>query len=267
MRKIFTIGIIFLFFLSVSQANASYRVSANAVIFSNSTKVKRYYGKNVHRRVRAASTIKVMTALLVLEHLSLDKSVRVSYKATLPQPSKIHVKVGEQYKVRDLLDALLIESANDAAVVLAEAVAGSESKFVQMMNARAKELGAKRTKFINANGLPMGKSTQYSTAYDMFLIFNEALTHPFFREAIKKKSMVIYSSQGRKIVLDTHNQGLFKGWKRNIYGKTGWTVRAKQCFVGYVMKGNDICVISLYGATNRWEDIRYIISRYGGIPL
>ena len=83
-----------------------------------------------------------MTALLVLEKLSLNDYVTVSKRATYPQPTKIYVKPGEQYKVKDLLYAILLKSANDASVVLAEAVAGSEWKFVKMMNRRAKKLGA-----------------------------------------------------------------------------------------------------------------------------
>ena len=267
MRRVCILGLL-LVFVPVSAAFPSgYHVSAASAMFSNSTKVKRYYGKHVHRRIRPASTVKVMTALLVLENLPLNKVVTVSRKGTLPEPSKIYAREGEHYRVRDLLYALLIESANDAAVILAEAVAGSEEDFVRMMNRRARQLGAWRTKFINANGLPIGRRGPYSTAYDMYLIFREAFKHSFFRHAIRMKSRTIRSLAGRRIRLDSHNQILFKGWKRNVYGKTGWTIRAKQCFLGYIMKGNDLCIISLYGATHRWQDIRYIISRYGGISL
>lgn len=241
-------------------------VSANSAIFSNSTKVVRYYGKDVHKRVIPASTTKVMTALLVLEKLSLNATATVSQRAASAQPTNIDAQPGERFKVRDLMYAILLKSANDAAIVLAEAVAGSESEFVQMMNARAKQLGCKHTRFANSNGLPT-KAAQYTTAYDMYLIFREALKHPFFKAAIKMKHHTIRSLSGRTIRLKSHNKILFFDWKQKIYGKTGWTRSAGACFVGYVTKGKDTCIIAVFGAAKRWDDIKYIVSHYGGIDL
>lgn len=247
----------------------AHEVSARAAIFSNSTKVKRLYGKNVHTKVLPASTVKVMTALLVLEKLPLNRSVGVSKNATYPQPSKIHVRPGERYKVRDLLFAILLKSANDAAVVLAEAVAGTEKKFVQMMNKRARELGCKHTRFANSHGLPSAAGTQYTTAYDMYLIFRQALKHPFFTDAIKYKYKTIYSKDGRKIKLKSHNRMLFSSWKRTPYGKTGYTRKAGACFLGYIKKGGDDLIIAIFNCKSgqRWKDIKHIISKYGGISL
>jgi D-alanyl-D-alanine carboxypeptidase (penicillin-binding protein 5/6) len=242
------------------------RVTCKSVIFSDSTKVKRLYGKNVHGRVRPASTTKVMTALLVMERLQLDQYATVSHRATLASPTKVYLKPGEKYKVSDLLYAALIKSANDASIVLAEAVAGSEAKFVNMMNVRAKKLGAKHTRFENSSGLPT-KATQYTTAYDMYLIFRQALKHSFFREAIKLKYKTIASKAGREINLKSHNKILFKGWKQNIYGKTGYTRAAKACFVGTVQKGGSTLIIAVFGCHERWEDIKYVVTRYGGIAL
>lgn len=263
-QKFFLILMISLCF-GVSDVRA-YQVSAKAAIFSNSTQVVRYYGKNVHTRVPPASTTKVMTALLAIEHLSLDKVITVSVAATRPEPSKLYLKAGEKFKVRDLIYAILMKSSNDASVVLAEAVSGSEKQFVQLMNSKARKIGAKHTRFANSNGLP-SKTKQYSTPYDMYLIFRYALRYPFFRDVIKRKYKTIKSVNGRTFKLKSHNKILFKGWKRNLYGKTGWTRAAKQCFVGYIPKGDDICIIALFGATNRWNDIKHIVSKYGGIGL
>ncbi|MEW5896006.1 MAG: serine hydrolase [Candidatus Omnitrophota bacterium] len=249
-----------------SREALAYSVSARAAIFSNSTRAKRYYGKNVHTRVPPASTTKVMTALLVLEKLSLNQTVTASQRASLAQPSKIYVNPGEKFKVKELLYAILLKSANDAAVVLAEAVAGSEWEFVKMMNKRARELGCKNTLFMNANGLPT-KQSQYTTPYDMYLIFRAALKHPFFKTAIKKKFKTITSLSGRTFQLKSHNKILFFDWKNKIYGKTGYTRAAQACFVGYIPKGNDICIIAVFGCTTRWEDIKHIVSHYGGISL
>lgn len=252
--------------LSSFAARKKHKVTCKSVIFSDSTKVKRLYGKRVHDRVLPASTAKVMTALVVLERLELDEYITVSSRAVGVQPTKLYLKPGERYKVRDLLYAILIKSANDASIVLAEAVAGSEKKFVKMMNARAKKMGAKHTRFANSNGLPT-KATQYTTAYDMYLIFRKALKHSFFKGAIKHKYKTISSKSGRKIKLKSHNKILFKGWKRKIYGKTGYTRAAKACFVGTVQKGDSTLIIAVFGCPNRWEDIKHVVSRYGGISL
>ena len=258
-------------FAGQTKSKERYVVSAKSAIFSDSTKVKRLYGKNVHSKVLPASTTKVMTALLVLEKLSLDQTVTVSSRATQTQPSKIYLKPGEKFKVSDLLYATLLSSANDASVVLAEAVAGSEWNFVQMMNARARQLGATHTKFSNSHGLPSKKVRQYTTAYDMYLIFREALKHDFFRKAIKFKYKVIYSrvngGTGRKIALKSHNKILFKNWAKNIYGKTGYTRGAQSCFVGTLNKGESTLIIVVFGCSRRWDDIKHIVSTYGGIVL
>lgn len=263
-----TVGIFLIVFMTLSfSASAKYSVSAKSAIFSNSTKVKRYYGKNVHTRVLPASTTKVMTALLVLERLPLNKVITVRKSATYAQPSKIYAKPGEKFRVKDLLYAILLKSANDASIVLAEAISGSEAKFVKLMNKRAKQLGAKHTKFANSNGLPSGRASQYTTAYDMYLIFRAALKHSFFRDAIKTKYKTITSLAGRKIKLKSHNKILFNDWKRKLYGKTGYTKAAKACFVGYLMKGKDVCIIAVFGCSRRWDDIKHIVRYYGGIAL
>ena len=201
LKRVFAIGFVLIFIVDMVMAPSAeaYTVSAKGAIFSNSTKVIRYYGKGVHNRVLPASTTKVMTALLVLEKLSLNKTITASKRASLAQPSKIYVKPGEKFKVRDLLYAILLKSANDASIVLAEAVAGSEWKFVQMMNKRAKQLGCKHTRFANSNGLPT-KEKQYTTAYDMYLIFRAALKHPLFKATIKQKYKTIKSLSGRTII-------------------------------------------------------------------
>lgn len=245
-----------------------YSVSARSAIFSNITQGKRYYGKNVHLRVPPASTTKVMTALLVLEKFSLDSVVTVSSRADNVSPSVVGLRPGEKYKVGDLLYALLLNSANDASVVLAEAVAGSERNFVAMMNARARQLGARNTKFVNSNGLPVRGINQYTTAYDMMMIFRAAMKYDAFRSAITYKYKKIYSLAGRPILLKSHNKILFSDWKKKIYGKTGYTRAAQSCFVGYVLKGNDVCIVAVFGCQKRrWSDIRYIVSHYGGIAL
>ncbi|MBF0478293.1 MAG: D-alanyl-D-alanine carboxypeptidase [Candidatus Omnitrophica bacterium] len=239
-------------------------VTCKAALFSDSTESLRLYGKNVETPILPASTTKLMTALLVLEKLPMDSYVTVSSYATTPQPSKINVKAGEQFLVRDLMYAILLNSANDASIVLAEAVGGSEAGFVSMMNNRAAELGADQTRFANSNGLPSPRGTQYSTAYDMYLIFREAMKYPFFRQVIKTPYKQIQSKEGRIVNLKSHNKMLFdKNLDEPIQGKTGYTRSAGECFVGTVQQGDRDLILSIFNCPDRWNDIRYLVKNYG----
>ncbi len=246
--------------------NRSQHLTANSAILIDFNHNRRYFGRDIEQRVAPASTTKVLTAILVLEKLPLDKYVTVNASALDVQPTKMDAIAGEQYRVRDLLYALLMKSANDAAEVLAEAVAGSQTEFVAMMNNKARDIGAKHSLFANAHGLP-SRGAQYTTAYDMALIFRQALKYDFFRKAITFKYRIIYSKDGRRLFLKSHNKSLFLNWKADVYGKTGYTRQAQSCFVGYVPKGNDTLILSVFGCCKRWEDIKFIIERYGHLDL
>ena len=248
------------------RSRGPYHLTANTALLWDPASRQRYFDLGADREVFPASTTKVLTALLVLENLSLDKYVTVSVHATQVPQTKLSLRAGETYRVRDLLYGLILKSANDAAVVLAEAVAGSEGKFVDMMNARARQIGATHSRFANPHGLP-SLGTQYTTASDMALIFTEALKNNFFRQAITLKYLVIYSTQGHRIFLKSHNKSLFLNWKHHVFGKTGYTREAQSCFVGYIPRGNGILVIAVYGCHKRWTDMKYILEHYGHINI
>lgn len=264
---VFAVSVFLPFSVDAKKAKAKPAMTCRSVILSNSTKGKRLFGKDVEKKVLPASTVKIMTALIVLERLPLEQYVTVGPAATNVQPTKLNLVPGEQYRVSDLLYAILLKSANDASVVLAQAVAGSEEKFVAMMNQRARQLGARNTRFANSNGLPTKERSQYTTAYDMYLIFRKALKHGFFREAIKRKYKTIYSRDGREIALKSHNKILFSGWKKEIYGKTGYTRAAGTCFVGTLNDRGNTLIIGVFGCNDRWGYIKRIVSRYAGVAL
>jgi D-alanyl-D-alanine carboxypeptidase (penicillin-binding protein 5/6) len=241
-------------------------LTANTAILWDPASNQRYFDLGADREVFPASTTKVLTALLVLENLPLDKYVTVSEHATQVPQTKLGLRAGESYRVRDLLYGLILKSANDAAVALAEAVAGSEEKFVEMMNARVKQIGATHSHFANPHGLP-SQGPQFTTASDMALIFNQALKNDFFRQVITFKYFVIYSKGGRRCFLKSHNRTLFLNWRRHVFGKTGYTIEAQSCFVGYIPRRNGILIIAVYGCRRRWTDMKYIIEHYGRINL
>jgi D-alanyl-D-alanine carboxypeptidase (penicillin-binding protein 5/6) len=243
-----------------------YHVTAHSALLWDPVSNQRLFDLGADREVFPASTTKVLTAILVMENLPMDRIVTVSEHATQVPQTKLGLRAGESYSVRDLLYGLILKSANDAAVALAEAVAGSEGKFVDMMNARAMQLGAMHSHFANPHGLP-SLGPQFTTASDMALIFDHALKNDFFREALTFKYLDIRSRDGRRFFLKSHNRTLFLGWKRHVFGKTGYTIEAQSCFVGYIPKENDILIIAVYGCRKRWTDMKYILEHYGHIEL
>ncbi len=153
-----------------------------AGILINATSGRVLWSKNTRSPREIASMTKVMTAVLTLEAvqrkaLSLNHTVNVSRNAALIGGSQVYLKPGEKFTVAELLKALMIVSANDAAYALAETVAGSERAFVQQMNARAQTLGMQHTRYHNPHGLPGRAGNNVSSALDMALLAREALKH------------------------------------------------------------------------------------------
>ena len=192
------------------------------------------------KEVLLVNKTKIMTALLTLENLNLSQVVTIKHDITFPDGAAvaIHLKKGDKITVEALLNALIIMSANDAAVALGEAVAGSEANFVKMMNKRAKELGATNTHFANPNGLHL--SDHYSTAYDLYLIFKEVAIHnEFFNIAGRSSSWIEYlGSKGEQKIYDmaSTNQYIAGTYTlpSQVYmigGKTGTTTQAGSCLI------------------------------------
>lgn len=188
------------------------------------------YEKRCRTRRPPASTTKIMTAILALENGNLDDVVQVSARASETRFSSLHLKPGEKLTLESLLYGLLLRSGNDAAVCTAEHIAGSEKEFVEMMNERAKELGAKDTHFVNPHGLHNAK--HYSTAFDLTLIARHAIRIPKFNEIVQTKTTHIERSTNSKDAF-LRNTARFL-WKFDGADgiKTGYTREAGRCFVG-----------------------------------
>jgi D-alanyl-D-alanine carboxypeptidase (penicillin-binding protein 5/6) len=221
------------------------------------------YAKAPHTKRAPASTTKLLTAMVALDHLSLDKIVQIPRGLEGIQPSKIGLHAGERFYVRDLVRAALIKSANDAAEALAILTAGSRASFAKLMNQKVKNIGANNSHFVNPNGLPA--SSQYSTAYDLARIMMAASKYPFIVNTLKVRSTVIYSRGGRRILLNNCNKMLWS--TEGVIGKTGWTRTARHCFAGRVQARGQIIFVGLMGSQRRqylWSDLRRIESLPSG---
>jgi D-alanyl-D-alanine carboxypeptidase (penicillin-binding protein 5/6) len=223
------------------------------------------YSRGANLRRQPASTTKVLTALTAIEHLPMDRIVTIPKFIESVEPSKIHLKAGEQYYVRDLVSAALISSANDAAEALAYFGGdGSREEFANRMNAKARSVGANNSNFIRSSGLPA--EGQYSTAHDMAMIMKNAYQYPFIVEALKRKGMSIQSLAGRKIYLRNHNKMLWRD-SRELVGKTGWTRLAKHCFVGYIRGSSKVYFFAMLGSNSLWGDLKKILDSQTGSTL
>lgn len=162
--------------------------AASAILIDASTG-QILYEKNAHEKRYPASTTKIMTALLAVENLNMDDTVTVDAEAASMTGSRIYLSEGEYVLVKDLLYSLMIASANDSAVALGKAVAGSVPEFAEMMNEKARQCGALNTHFNNTNGLP--DEQHYTTAYDLAMITKAAFVHQTFRDVVATSSYKI----------------------------------------------------------------------------
>ncbi|MDD5085297.1 MAG: peptidoglycan-binding protein [Candidatus Omnitrophica bacterium] len=238
------------------EASPGLYVTAPSAILIDPVSKHVIFAKSPHLKRKAASTTKLMTALVVLKKLPLDKEIVITRQASCVAPSKVHLKQGERYTAGALLEALLMESANDAAVALAEGTAGSNAAFARLMNEEARRVGARDTHFANPHGLPGGE--QYTTAYDLALIVHELRKKPFLVRLLKKRYSVIYSANGRRIHLKNHNRML---WRRNrpVIGKTGFTRKARHCFAGRIQRGSGEVLVVIMGSHRLWSDLKTLI--------
>ncbi len=222
-----------------------FEVDARAALLIDVGTGEVLYEKNSHTRSFPASITKVMTALLTFEaidagKLTLDQAITAGEEATqLPKDaSTVGIKVGEVMTVEDLLNCLLIPSANEAGNVLAEAISGSVSEFVQQMNDRAEQLGCEDTHFMNPHGLH--DDNHYSTAWDIYLITTAALKYDKFREICGSKAHTVPEtnlSKPRELHSTNYLISTWKtGWPGYYYAdargvKTGYTPEAGYCLV------------------------------------
>jgi len=213
-----------------------------------------------------ASTTKIVTAIVALESNRRGKDLlSVTKTATRVPSSKLYLRPGQTMSVEDLLYGLLLSSANDASLVLAEGIAGSVERFAEMMTDKAREIGAANSHFTNPHGLTAPE--HYSTARDMALLFNYAMKNPTFREIVRTKTSSVSSiSAGkvrkvRHIQVRNHNRLLWS-CEGAIGGKTGYTHAAQKCFVGAVSRNGVTLIVSMLGSRDLWGDTKRLLE-YG----
>ena len=214
--------------------------SASAVGLFNLKSSQTIYGKNLYTRLAPASLTKIMTALVALKYGSADQILTASDQVVIKESGAqlCGIKPGDQMTLNQALHILLIYSANDVAILIAEGIAGSVDAFCALMNKEAAALGATGSNFVNPNGLTA--DDHYVTAYDMYLIFNEAMKYDLFNEIIQTLSYTtIYTlanGDSKEITVNNTNRYLRDNATPPelitiIGGKTGTTAAAGHCLI------------------------------------
>ena len=207
-------------------------------------------GKNENQKKKMASTTKIMTALVVIEHCTLSDTVEISKKSASTGGSRLGLKTGDKITVYDLLYGLMMRSGNDAAVALAEHVAGSINNFANLMNEKAKTLGLTNTHFVTPHGLD--EDEHYTTAYELAILSNYAMNNEIFAKIVGTKNYTITINGYPKALTNTNE---LLGVLNGVYGiKTGFTNGANRCLVTCCKRGDmDIICVVLGADTKKYR--------------
>lgn len=240
MKKLLLVIVAFCFMIINVYAAEDYATGAKSAILIDSASGKVLFEKNADEKLAPASMTKLGSMLMIMEaidngNLKLDDKVTISEEAANMGGSQVFLEAGEVYTVHDLLKGVAIASGNDAVVALAEKVAGSQSEFVEMMNKRFKEIGAKNTNFVNAHGLDA--DGHYSTARDMSIIAQELLKHEKILEYTSIYEEYLEKNDGTKTWLVNTNK-LVRFYNGVDGLKTGYTTTAGYCLTATAKKDN-----------------------------
>ncbi len=235
-------------------------VSARTAVVMDVRTGQVLYDKHMHIKMPPASTTKVLTTIIAIEEANLNEVVRVSRNAAYQEGSSIWLREGEKLTLEELLYGIMLSSANDAAVAVAEHIGGSVEKFAELMNKRAKEMGALNSNFLNPSGLPC--SGHYSTAYDMAKIMSYALKNKMFAHITATKYKTInWAENPWDRGLRNHNKLLWS-YDGITGGKTGYTRAAGRCLISSACRNNREVVAVVLNCPNDWYECKKLMD-YG----
>lgn len=227
-------------------------LSAESAVLLEGESAKVIQEKAAHQRMPMASTTKIMTALVALDSADPDTIIKVSPEAVGVEGSSIYLQADEELTLEELLYALLLESANDAAVAIAIGVAGSVEAFAELMNQKAAKLGLVDTHFVNPHGLDHAE--HYTTAYELALITRYALQNQAFRKIVStRKTTIPHTSTNSARLLINHNK-MLRMYEDCIGVKTGFTKKSGRCLVSAAERNGVLLIAVTLNAPNDWSD-------------
>ena len=239
---------------------ADLRIAGRAAVLMDSRTGTVLWQRKPNLSLAPASTTKILTALVVLERRDASALATVPLEATKATGGTARLRAGERLSVEQLLYGMLLGSANDAAIALARDTAGSVARFVNLMNGKARSLGAQRSRFLNPTGLP--QKGQLTTALDLAVLSRAALADPRFRKIVGTKSYPWQSAgwQGKL----TNSNRLLEVYPGAIGVKTGETREAGFCLVAAAARGEASFIAVILNSTEAsvWSDAATLLD-YG----
>lgn len=255
--------VMILLFSEIAYSTPLPKINAQGAVLMDAKTGQVIYEKNMHIRYAPASTTKIMTAILAIESGHLDDNVKVSMQAASTPGSSMHLYAGQILTLRELVTGLLLRSGNDAAVAIAEYLAGSVGNFAELMNQKADLIGAHNTHFVNPHGLT--RPGHYSSAFDLAWIARYALTNPIFAEIVNTRETSIEwldrSGRGQDRNLRNTNKLLWMLEEADGV-KTGTTNAAGPCLVSSATRGNHKLIAVVLHDHNRWHNSMQLL-KYG----
>lgn len=245
-------------------------LNARAAVLMDADSGRILYGKNETMAFPMASTTKIMTLIVALEHNEPDQIVMASAGASAMPEVRLGVHEGERYRMEDLYYAMMLESFNDAAMMIAEGTVGSVENFAELMNEKAISLGCTQTYFITPNGLDAAdeKGVHSSTAEDMAKIMRYAIDNEDFLK-ITQTADYSFTDCDRKRSFEVHNKNVLLTMMDGVIsGKTGYTADAGYCYVCAVKKDDRTFIAALLGSGwpphkgYKWSDVQTLLD-YG----
>lgn len=236
------------------------RIPAHSILLKELKSGRVLYQHQADKRLSPASLTKIMSALVILENGRLDDLATVSKNAARAPKTHLRLKVGEVFRVKDLLKAMMMVSANDACLAAVEHVGGNEAQFVELMNTKATSLGLHGTHF--SNGCGFDGSDHYSTAEDLAKLSEVAMGNGVFRGLVKEEREIITPVSGyRAYVL--HNTNRLLGRIPGVEGvKTGFTSKAGRCLIAKVSQNDRDLLLVILNSNRRWNTAKSLID-YG----
>lgn len=258
MKKITIILSVFIIILIGTTNVFAYDSSESSIIMEEKTG-RVLYEKNSQRKMLIASTTKIMTAIIVIENAKLTEIVKVGKEILKMYGTNIYLDVGEEISIENLLYGLILRSGNDAAIALANYIAGSEEKFVQLMNDKAKEIGMNNTIFNNSHGLDDNEKN-YSTAYDMALLSVYANKNSTYKKISNTKTFSAKSNN--KTYLWYNRNKLLQQYEYCTGGKNGYTPNAGKTLVSTATKDSLILTIITLNDSDCYRTHKSLYEKY-----
>lgn len=222
------------------------QIAAPAAILIDAKSGNILYSKNAEQKRSIASTTKIMTGILAVENISPADTITASKRAAAVGESEIYLSEGEVMNAENMMYALMLRSANDGAVAIAEKISGSVENFSVLMNKKAKELNMKSTNFTNPHGLSNG--THYSTAKDMSKLAKYAMKNEKFRQIVStKKKSIPWPGKPYQRMAENYNK-LIGSYSEATGVKTGYTNSAGYCLVSSAKRGDREVIAVVLGA-------------------